>query len=368
MANLRDGMNWAPRAAKPQPVVAPGDFVFAATHFHPRPLYGQINGLREAGGQLKWIWDHDAARLREVAEKFPEARCARSLDEILDDPGVALVAAAAVPCDRQPLGLEVLRAGKDYFTDKSPFTTPDQLAEARTVVAETGQKYLCYFSERLHNEASWHAGELIAQGAIGRVLQVVILAPHNLAKATRPAWFFDKSRYGGILTDIGSHQFEQFLTYGSAEAERINFARVANFANPDTPGLEDFGEASVTLRNGVSCYCRIDWFNPAGHRSWGDGRAFVLGTNGTLEIRKNNDLAREPQEGQVIYLVDDETEQRIPCEGRVGFPFFGEMILDCLQRTEKAMTQAHVFHAAELSMQAQAIADTENSRCAQGVS
>jgi hypothetical protein len=39
--------------------------------------------------------------------------------------------------------------------------------------------------------------------------------------------------------------------------------------------------------------------------------------------------------------------------GKVGFPFFGELILDCLERTELAMTQAHVFKAAELCLQAQ---------------
>lgn len=357
MANLRDGMNFAPTAAKPEPVVAPEEFAFAAVHFDHGHLYGQVNGLTEAGAWLKWIYDHDDACLTELAKKYPQARVAASLSQILDDPDVKLVAAAAVPSERQALGLQVLRAGKDYFTDKSPFTTLDQLDEARLVVEETGRKYACYFSERMHNEASWHAGELIAQGAIGRVLQVIIMAPHNLAKSTRPAWFFDKSKYGGILTDIGSHQFEQFLTYGGAEAQKINFARVENFANPDVPGLEDFGEASVTLANGVSCYCRLDWFNPAGHRSWGDGRAFILGTEGTIEIRKNNDLCREPQEGSVLYLVDGDGEKRIPCAGNIGFPFFGRLILDCLHRTEKAMTQRHVFHAAETSMRAQALAD-----------
>jgi predicted dehydrogenase len=357
MSDQRDGMNWAPISALPQPVVKDREFVFAAAYFNHGHIYGQTNALTEAGGLCKWAYDPDAQRLHDFCQKYPHIQPATSFAQILDDPEVRLVTAAAVPSERCEIGLQVLDAGKDYFTDKAPFTTLDQLALARTRTASTGRKYLSDYSERLHSEAGWHAGELIRQGAIGRVVQIIIMAPHNLAKNSRPDWFFDKARYGGILTDIGSHQFDQFLAYAGATDGAVNFARVENFANHDTPGLEDFGEASMTLNNGVSCYCRLDWMNPKGHRSWGDGRTFVLGTDGYIEVRKNNDITREPVESQVIYLVDHEAEKRIPCHGQIGFPFYGQLILDCLHRTEHAMTQEHCFKAAELSMQAQAWAD-----------
>lgn len=357
MSDAKDGMNWAPTAAQPKPVVKGREFVFAAAFFNHGHIYGQTNGLKEAGGVCKWAWDPDPKRLASFCEKFPEVKAARSWDEILQDDEVRLVTAAAIPCDRSGIGHEVLRAGKDYFTDKSPFTTLEQLEATRAVVKETNQKYMCDFSERLHTESGWYAGELIHQGAIGRILQVISLAPHNLAKTSRPDWFFQKEKYGGIITDIGSHQFEQFLHYAQAGDGVVNFARVENFANPDTPGLEDFGEASITLDNGVSCYSRIDWFNPAGNRTWGDGRTFVLGTEGYIEVRKYNDVAREPREDQIVYLVDGESEKRIPCAGKVGYPFYGKFILDCLYRSEQAMTQEHCFKSAELSMKAQQFAD-----------
>lgn len=353
----RDGMNWAPVAAKPKPVVQEGEFVFASAFFNHGHIYGQTNGLLEAGGQCKWAWDPDPNLLDAFCDIYPGVCKARSYEEILEDPEVRLVTAAAIPSDRCSYGIQCMEAGKDYFTDKSPFTTLGQLENAQAAVQRTRRKYLCDYSERLHTEAGWHAGELIRSGAIGKVLQVLILAPHNLAPESRPDWFFQKEKYGGILTDIGSHQFEQFLYYADASDAVINFARVENFANPDTPGLEDFGEASLTLDTGTSCYCRIDWFNPRGHRSWGDGRTFVLGTDGYVEVRKYNDITREPQESQVIYLVDHEGEKRIPCEGRIGYPFYGKLILDCLHRTENAMTQVHCFKAAELSMKAQLLAD-----------
>lgn len=355
--STRDGMNYAPTAARTEQVVQPGEFVFATAFLDHGHIFGQANGLTEAGGECRWVYDPQPERARAFAEKYPGVRVADSYEQILADPEVRLVSAAAVPSERAGVGFQAMRAGKDYFTDKSPFTTLGQLAEARRVVEETGRKYMCYYGERLHTEAGYYAGELIEQGIIGEVLQVLIMAPHNLARNSRPEWFFDKARYGGIITDIGSHQFEQFLTYTGAAGGTVNFARVANFANPDKPGLEDFGEASLTMDNGASCYCRMDWFNPGGLRTWGDGRTFILGTKGTIEVRKYIDVTLEPMESQVIYLVDGEREQRIPCSGKVGFPYFGRLILDVLHRTETAMTQAHCFKAAELSLQAQAVAD-----------
>ncbi|MGC1478922.1 MAG: Gfo/Idh/MocA family oxidoreductase [Chthoniobacterales bacterium] len=355
----KDGMNYLPDI-QPAPVVEPGEFVFAASHFDHGHIYGQTLGLTNAGGVCRYIYEPRQEKLEPLKDLIDGGtKLVSSLDEILDDPEIHLVTSAAIPNERAALGFRILDAGKDYFTDKSPFTTLDQLAEARIKVTETGRKYLVGYSERLGNEAAWQAGELIKQGAIGRVLQVLNLAPHNLAAASRPDWFFQKECYGGILTDIGSHQFEQFLAYSGATDATINFARATNLGNPEHPGLEDFGEASLTLDTGASAYCRIDWFNPAASRTWGDGRTFILGENGYMEIRKYIDVTR-PGGGDRIFLVNDDVETKIECAGKIGFPFYGQLILDVLNRTEHAMTQAHAFKAAELSMQAQALAESSS--------
>jgi len=356
MSGQRDGMNYAPESAATEKVVQPGEFVFAASHFDHGHIYGQINGLASAGGTLKYIYEPDASRHNDVLEKNPGATAVDNFEEILEDDDVKLVTSAAIPCDRCAVGMQVMDAGKDYLTDKAPFTTMEQLEQAKQKVEATGRKYMVCYSERLLNESGFYAGELIGQGVIGDVLSVVNLAPHNLAAQTRPDWFFKKAKYGGILTDIGSHQFEQFLTYTGAKDGAVNFARVANLGNQEYPELDDFGEASLTMDTGASCYCRLDWFNPGGLRTWGDGRTFVVGTKGSIEIRKYIDVARETG-GNRIFLVDGDKEQEIACAGKVGFPYFGKLILDCLNRTENAMTQAHAFKAAELSMLAQEIGE-----------
>lgn len=353
MSQKSDGMNYAPQG-KPSPVVKPGEFVFAAAHFDHGHIYGQCNGLIEAGAQLKWVFDTDPKKVEAFLAKYPGVRAARSMDEILADSEVQLVAAAAIPNLRGPLGCRVMEAGKDYFTDKTPFTTLDQLDEARAVVARTGRKYAVYFSERLHVESAMYATELVQQGAIGRVLQVIGLGPHRLGTG-RPDWFFKKEQYGGILCDIGSHQFEQFLTFTGATDAVVAHAAVANYANPETPELEDFGEANLVGDNGATNYVRVDWFTPKGLSTWGDGRMTILGTKGYIELRKYVDVGRE-KTGDHVYLVDEQGEHHLEVAGKVGYKFFGELILDCLNRTEKAMTQRHAFKAAELCLRAQAAA------------
>ena len=214
---------------------------------------------------------------------------------------------------------------------------------------------MVYFSERLHVESAMHASDLVHGGAIGRVLQVLGLGPHRLNKPSRPEWFFKRADYGGILCDIGSHQFEQFLHFSGATDATITQSAVANFANPDHPEFEDFGEASLLGNNGTSNYVRVDWFTPDGLSTWGDGRTVILGTKGYIELRKYVDVARD-RAGDNLYLVDDRGEQHMNVTGKVGFRFFGELILDCLNRTEHAMTQAHAFKAADLCLRAQAAA------------
>ncbi|MGG1514763.1 Gfo/Idh/MocA family oxidoreductase [Paenibacillus oryzisoli] len=347
-----DGMNYAPKG-KPNLVVGKGEFTFAAMSLDHGHIYGMSNGLVEAGAEIKWVYDRDPAKVEAFLQKFPQAKAAGSEEEILSDPEVKLVAAAAVPSLRGPLGIRVMESGKDYFTDKTPFTSLEQLEAAKEAVARTGRKYAVYYSERLHVESAVFAGQLIEEGAIGRVVQVMGLGPHRLNAPSRPDWFFEKDKYGGILCDIGSHQIEQFLFYAGCKDATVVSSKVANYNAKDYPELEDYGDATLVGDNGATNYFRVDWLTPSGLGTWGDGRTIILGTDGYIEMRKYIDIARDPQ-GDQLYLVNQQGEKHYSLHGQVGFPYFGQLILDCINRTENAMTQAHTFKAAELCLQAQA--------------
>jgi predicted dehydrogenase len=357
-----DGMNYAPQG-KARPVCAPGEFPFAAIGLDHGHIYGMCNGLREAGGTVEWVFDPDPAKVAAFRKTYPEVKAAGTEAEIMENPQVKLVASAAIPCQRAPLGLRALDHGKDFFADKPPFTSLAQLAAVRQKTAATGRKYAVYYSERLHVEAAVYAGQLIQQGTLGRVLQVIGLGPHRLNAPTRPDWFWDPRQYGGILVDIGSHQIEQFLHFAGASEARVLHSKVANYNNPEHPEFQDFGDATLLAGNGATFYFRVDWFTPKGASCWGDCRAMILGTEGTLELRKYLDLARDAQ-GDHVYLVDHAGEHHWSVNGQVGFPYFGQLIQDCLNRTELAMSQRHAFLAAELALQAQAQAVRITSQAA----
>lgn len=344
-------MNYAPDPL-PQPVVEPGDFTFSVTGLHHGHIFGMTTGLIGAGATLKSVYDDDEKMLGMFLEKFPDVHVASSEEEILADEEVKLVAAADITSQRADLGIRVMEAGKDYFTDKAPLTTLEQLERARAAVERTGQKYAVYYSERVHVEAAVLAGQLVRDGAIGRVIQVLNTGPHRLQAHTRPDWFFQKEHYGGILTDIGSHNCEQILYFTGARDAQVVNASIGNFANPDHPELDDFGDANIVTDNGATGYFRVDWFTPDGLRTWGDGRSFLLGTEGYIELRKYINITTDDGGGN-LFLVNGDGEQYIKADGQVGFPFFGELVLDSLNRTENAMTQEHAFKAAELALTAQ---------------
>ena len=347
----KEGLNYAPKG-KPNPVVKEGEFVFAAVGLDHGHIYGMSNGLVEAGATLKWVYDPDPEKVKAFMAAFPQVKAADSEEQVLSDDEVKLVAGACITSERADLGVRVMKAGKDYFTDKAPLTTLEQLEMVKKVSAETGKKYAVSYSERLQVESAVFAGELIEQGAIGKVVQVLGLGPHRLSADKRPAWFFEKEKYGGILCDIGSHQIEQFLFYTGATDATIVSSQIANYSHPEYPDLDDFGDCTVVGNNGATGYFRVDWFTPDGLSTWGDGRMFILGTEGYIELRKYVDVARSEEENHV-FLVNGEGEKYINVNGKVGFPFFGQLVLDCINRTENAMTQEHAFKAAELCVKAQ---------------
>lgn len=257
---------------------------------------------------------------------------------------------AAIANERAPLGVRVMRHGKDYMVDKPGITTPEQLAEVRKVQKETKRIYSICYSERLENRASVKAGELVKAGAIGRVIQTIGLGPHKMTPKTRPAWFFEKERYGGILTDIASHQFDQYLYYTGSTRAEVAASQVGNVHHPQYPGLEDFGD--VMLRgNGGAGYIRVDWFTPEQLPVFGDGRLTILGTDGFIELRKNIDIAGRPG-GNHLFLVDQKETRYVDCS-KEALPYGQQLVDDVLNRTETAMGQEHCLLAMELAIKAE---------------
>jgi predicted dehydrogenase len=321
--------------------------VIGVNHNH---ILGMTDLLLTAGAELVSCFAAEPDLAADFVKRYPQARLARSADEVLEDESIALIASAAISNERAGIGLATLRHGKDFLSDKPGFTSLDQLAQARAVQRQTGGIYSVCYSERFQNRATVRAGELVAAGAIGRPLQTIGLGPHRLNAPTRPAWFFERARYGGILTDIGSHQADQFLFFTGSTSAEIVAAQVANFAHPQYTELDDFGDMMLRGDRGNG-YVRVDWFTPDGLNSWGDGRLTILGTDGFIELRKNSDIGGRAG-GNHLFLVDGKETRYVDCHD-VDLPFGRQLLDDVRQRTETAMPQAHAFLASELALRAQ---------------
>lgn len=349
-------MESAPRAV--EPVIAPGKIKFAVININHPHIYGMTSAIKRGGGELVALYAKEEDLATAYLKSFPEAKRVSNEKEILEDPSIHLVLSSGIPDERAPLGIRVMKHGKDYLTDKPGIITLEELAEVRKVQKQTKRIYSIMYSERLENKGTEKASQLVKVGAIGQVIQTINIAPHRINNsigktglAVRPDWFWDKKRYGGIITDIGSHQFDQYLHFtGSTEAE-VLMSQVGNFHHPEAPLFEDFGDVMLSGNGGVG-YIRIDWFTPDALDSWGDGRLTIMGTDGYIEVRKNTDILSGHKGGNQLYLVNKKEMIHMDCNNE-NLPFGPLFVDDVVNRTETAMSQAHCLLATELALKAQ---------------
>jgi predicted dehydrogenase len=329
--------------------------VCGISHDH---IHGMIGAIRRGGGELVSYWGAEPDKLAVFARRYASAKQARSQDEVLHDQGVQLVLSSHIANQRAGIGVRAMKAGKDFLADKPGITTLEDLALVKKTIAETGRIYAVMYSERLEVRAAVHAGELIRQGAIGKVIQTINIAPHQVIQkagdngggAPRPDWFWEDIQYGGILCDIGAHQIDQFLYYTGSTSAEIVAAQVANLRHPDHPHFQDFGDMMLRGDRGFG-YVRLDWFTPDGLGTWGDGRLFVLGTDGYIELRKYANVAVSAK-GNNLFLVDAKRARFIDCNNG-PLPFGPRLVGDVVNRTHTAQDQTQCLLAAELSIRAQ---------------
>ena len=326
--------------------------VLGIDHGH---IFGMLSNMKAQGCTCEAYWtDGPAVTEEKFNTVFSDVLRVDDRRRILDDPEVSMVLISAVPADRSKFAIEAMETGKDVMVDKPGCTTLEQLEEIREVQARTGRIWTVNFSERFEVPAVTRADELVQAGAIGRIIQTVGLGPHKQNLATRPDWYFKRERFGGILCDIGSHQIDQFLYFTDSETADIAYALIENTTMPEQPEFQDFGEIVLKSGNGHG-YIRVDWFTPKGLPTWGDGRLFLQGTDGQIELRKYTDIGR-PHVTNTLFLVNDDKNEMIPCED-AGLPYFPRLIADVQERTETAVGQSHTYTTTELSIRAQMIAE-----------
>ncbi|WP_298968405.1 Gfo/Idh/MocA family oxidoreductase [uncultured Roseobacter sp.] len=327
---------------------------FVALGLDHRHIYGMTQNMLDIGATCLGYWtDGTPETLSGFAKRFPNLPRFDKVEDALAC-GARLALISAIPADRADLATRAMRQGMDVMTDKPGCTTRAQLEEIKRCVADTGRIWSINFSERFEVPAVTRASDLVADGAIGRVVHTAGLGPHRLNRGTRPPWFFERDQYGGILTDIASHQIDQFLHFTGSDTAEITNAFVANHANPQDVGLQDFGELSLRSAK-VTGYIRVDWYTPDGLPTWGDGRLTILGTEGYIELRKYVDVGGAAGTDHLVLVNGDRCEKIDASDA--GLPYFERLAYDIEHRSATAMTQEHCFTVMELALRAQEIAE-----------
>ncbi|WP_159592445.1 Gfo/Idh/MocA family protein [Chelativorans xinjiangense] len=325
---------------------------FAAVGIDHGHIFDHVNGLTAAGAEFVGYCPQTSvpALLENFCKTYPEAK-ALDREAILADPSIDVICTAAIPRDRAGLAIRAMEAGKDVIVDKPGVTTFEQLEAVERTVARTGRIFSVCFSERLCVPSAVVAGKMVADGAVGKVVQTLGLGPHRKSLSTRPGWFFEMEAIGGVINDIASHQIDQFLFYTGSGSAEVVASSVGNLGTPQSAEFQDFGE--VLLRSAqASGYIRVDWFTPDGLPTWGDGRLTILGTEGYIELRKYIDIAGRPGKDH-LFLVNGSGIRHIDCSSE-PLDYFDAFARDVRDRTETAMSQRHVFEVCRLALDAQA--------------
>tara|TARA_B100000965_G_scaffold191412_1_gene159785 strand:- start:655 stop:1665 length:1011 start_codon:yes stop_codon:yes gene_type:complete len=326
--------------------------VLGIDHGH---IFDMLDEMIKEGCNCNYFWTEGLPlTLEEFNNKYPNIKRIENKNEILDNDQIDMILISSVPKDRANLSIEALKSGKDVMVDKPGCTSLNQLNNLKQAVKETGKIWSVNFSERFHVAAVAKAEELVAEGKIGKVKQTIGTGPHRQGNYERPDWFYERESYGGIITDIGSHQIHQFLVFTNSNEAKITHAIAENTTKKKFPGFQDFGEVNLT-GNGGHGYIRLDWFTPDALSTWGDGRLFILGDKGFIEIRKYTDLAKS-NSGNHLYYANDKEVKHIDCKD-VKLPYFRNLIDDVLNRSETACPQELTFLTMELAIEAQKIAE-----------
>jgi predicted dehydrogenase len=108
--------------------------VIGINHNH---INSQVEAVKRGGGEFVSFFAKEPDLAAAFSKTFPEAKQVKSMDEILEDKSIQLVVSAAIPDERAPIGIQVMKHGKDFMADKPGIISLKQLEEVKKVQKQT---------------------------------------------------------------------------------------------------------------------------------------------------------------------------------------------------------------------------------------
>ena len=230
--------------------------------------------------------------------------------ELLEATSPTIVGVAAEFGARGQIVLDALDAGCHVLADKPLCTRLDELNAIEESLQGKGSQQLSVMFEKRGYGPSVVARKLYEEGALGDITLVHATGPHKLNEPNRPGWFWQAETYGGVLTDLTTHDADMFLWFTGATSGTVT-GRVANLATPAHPEFEDTGLAMVTADGpdgggtGAMGSLEVHWMSPIAAPWHGDYRMRLTGTEGTAELNWRT--------GELHLATHTREPEMIPC-------------------------------------------------------
>lgn len=170
--------------------------------FHA-PVIQAVEGLR-LGAVVQRMGD-------EAKKAYPEARIARSLDELLEMDTIRLVVICTPNQTHFPFALRCLEAGRDVVVDK-PFTNTVQEAVELVQTAQRLGRVLSVYHDRRFDADFQALRKVAASGELGRIVRFEAHYDRYRPKRKPEAWREIPGPGSGVFADLGPHLLDYALT------------------------------------------------------------------------------------------------------------------------------------------------------------
>lgn len=243
--------------------------------------------LANPNAEICGFYDINLARAEELARKYG-AKAYPTYEALLADPSIDAVSVCAANHVHAEISIAALKAGKHVLCEK-PMAISLEECEAMVAAARESGKYLMIGQNQRLAKAHIKARELIAQGAIGKVLTFRTIFGHGGPETWsidpgKNVWFFDKTKAAmGAMADLGIHKTDMIqYVLGSkiVKTQAVLTTLDKRDATGGLIGVDDNAICIYQMENGVIGTMTASWTYYAAE----DNTTVIYGTKGELRL------------------------------------------------------------------------------------
>jgi scyllo-inositol 2-dehydrogenase (NADP+) len=154
----------------------------------------------------------------QAAEKYPDVRVVRSVEELLDIRDIRLVVIATPNETHAPIARQCLEVGRDVVVDKPFATTFKEAAELVELARKCGRLITVYQNRRYDGDFQ-AIRQIVADGTLGRIVRFETNYDRFRPDLKPGAWRERVGPGSGILFDLAPHLIDHALVlFGLPEA------------------------------------------------------------------------------------------------------------------------------------------------------